>query len=186
MKVNFPLELLDQGTEERMKYFKEYKMLHPFLKKAINETLRAIRGAGKETIIFVTGPTRVGKNELITRVIEKLFERAQPQFNDNKGFIPVVYTEAASPFQRSFDWPDLFKRILDEMREPLLDVKSEYRDTEFNDRFGQRMIQSTKTNADLRRVLEKALKQRGVSTLIINESAAFNESSGLKTVKLAA
>ena len=71
----FPDELLQRPTSERLAYFRSYTVAHPQL-KAVSEALRrAIQEPGGASLIFVVGPTGVGKTTLRLRIERELKQR---------------------------------------------------------------------------------------------------------------
>src|SRR4051794_4142625 len=72
----FPLELLSRPEAERLDYFKNYRIKHPKLMKADAALWRAINARVSNSIIFVFGPTGVGKSTLCTRIAERLTDQA--------------------------------------------------------------------------------------------------------------
>ena len=71
----FPDELLQRSPSERLAYFRSYTVAHPQL-KAVSEALRqAIQEPGGASLIFVVGPTGVGKTTLRLRIERELKQR---------------------------------------------------------------------------------------------------------------
>jgi Cdc6-like AAA superfamily ATPase len=167
---SFPVELLDKSILERHKYFSNYIILHPFLKKAVNDIVAEIGSVRSEKIVFVFGPTGVGKNELIKIVTERLVELAQQKLFSNAGCIPVVNVEASASDSRHFDLPKLWTSALKIMKEPLLDKKIKYIDEVSITPDGKRIVLSKIKKGDMREVLENALRNRESSALIFNEA----------------
>ena len=76
----FPKELLNQSSEDRLAYFEQHTIEHPKLKKVFNQLLDAIDKPNKGSLLFVCGPTGVGKSKQILTEIEegeKDFEETQ-------------------------------------------------------------------------------------------------------------
>ncbi|AFM02254.1 hypothetical protein Desde_3991 [Desulfitobacterium dehalogenans ATCC 51507] len=166
----FPKHLLNKAIEERRQYFRSLKISHIFLKQAVDQSLFWIRSIGSEGIVFICGPTGVGKKELVRLVTVRIYEVAMPKLQTNKGCIPVANVEASAPEQGSFDFPRLWKEAIKELNEPLVDHKISYYDEVVMNSAGQRIILSKTKKADYRDVLRDVLKYRETSALIINEA----------------
>ncbi len=76
-KQSFPRELLDQSPSERLAYFKSYTVAHPFLQRANKEIWDALQEPGGALMIFIVGPTGVGKTTLWEHIHQRLTEAAQ-------------------------------------------------------------------------------------------------------------
>src|SRR5713101_3030223 len=90
LKQSFPRELLDQPPWERLSYFKAYTVAHPFLERAdakVRSTLREPAGA---LLIFIIGPTGVGKTTLLTFIEQRLLKQAQAQLSQDPDHVPVI------------------------------------------------------------------------------------------------
>lgn len=71
----FPRELLEQPAEARLAYFRSFTIAHPLLKAADAAMKQAIREPAGWSLIFVYGPTGVGKTTLRQRVEKHLTNR---------------------------------------------------------------------------------------------------------------
>jgi len=180
-KYSFPAELLNATVEERKIYFNDYIVMHKFLEKAIHETIRYITPPVSERLVFVCGPSGVGKKVLIKSIKARLVELASQKLIQNPGFVPVVDVQALAPEQGSFNFRGLWKNALEEMDEPMLDHKIMYKDTKGYDSHGRIVTLSNTQKADYQVVLQNTLKYRKVMALIIDEAHHMSRvSSGKK------
>jgi hypothetical protein len=93
----FPDELLQRPMSERLAYFRSYTVAHPQL-KAVSEALRrAIQEPGGASLIFVVGPTGVGKTTLRLRIERELKEQFLSAGEPEPGRIPVVGSDLRRP-----------------------------------------------------------------------------------------
>ncbi|HAJ61778.1 MAG TPA: AAA family ATPase [Cyanobacteria bacterium UBA8543] len=150
----FPPELLSLPVAQRIAYFNDYTMAHPRLVEAFVDLKRAIYQAPGVSLIFVFGPTGVGKTTLLRRLIQKITSATLPELEVDKGQMPIVGIEAMSPEFSQFDWKDFYLRILKALNEPLIDKKISYRDTKLK----------------LRHAVESALINRHPDALYIDEA----------------
>jgi energy-coupling factor transporter ATP-binding protein EcfA2 len=171
-QYQFPPELLNQTRQERLNYFKNegFTIMHRNLKSAYNDVRRAIREPAGASVIFVIGPSGVGKTTLRLLIEKKLIEEALPELENNPGRAPFVSVEASAPGMGNFKWKDFYQRALLALDEPLIEQKIDYGVAGIRrDRQGQLFIGSKATEAALRLALENALLQRQPDTLLVDE-----------------
>ena len=161
----FPKELLSQPISERITYFSNYTVAHPKLLEAYQKLLDAIRDPGEIALIFVFGPTGVGKSTLLKRVTQELLQEALPLMEVDKGYIPISGVEIKTPEDSNFDWNDFYVRALMALEEPMIDKK----------------INRTGARLKLRLALESALRNRHPDAFYIDEAQNFGKvASGRK------
>jgi Cdc6-like AAA superfamily ATPase len=122
-KQSFPRELLDQSPAARLAYFKSYTVAHPFLQRANKEIWDALQEPGGALMIFIVGPTGVGKTTLWEHIDQRLTEAAQARMLQDPDHMPVINLYAMAPSSRQFRWPDFYTRALMAVSEPLIDYK---------------------------------------------------------------
>ena len=115
----FPPELLKEPTAQRLAYFEAYTVKHPKLKEVYKALMRVIKEPAGGSLIFVYGPSGVGKTTLRLKVEQKLIEEALPSLERDRGRVPVVGVEAVAPDTRNFNWKDYYKRALVALEEDL-------------------------------------------------------------------
>lgn len=122
-KTAFPLELLTATPEERVNYFFRYKTLHPRLQEVDKYLWRAIHTRLEDTIIFLFGPTGVGKTTLTEGIKRGLIKEARRNLSEaeNKQRAPFLCVEAPSPEGGRFDWRDFYRRSLAELEHPFIE-----------------------------------------------------------------
>ena len=70
----FPSHLLNQSISDKIAYFENYKVNHPKLKEVEDLVMRSIRKPDGASLIFVYGPTGVGKTTLRLKIEKQLIE----------------------------------------------------------------------------------------------------------------
>jgi AAA domain len=176
MSDGFPRHLLKQSIAERLAHFKQYTVFHPKLKEAHDALLSAIQEPGDASLIFVYGPTGIGKTTLRLRVQQKLIEAALPALEDDRGRMPVVGIELKTSGTRNFNWKEYFTGALIALEEPLIDRKISYgvqgvkRNSE-----GELTIQNRVVAPEMRRALENALRHRRPDIFFIDEAQHFSK-----------
>ena len=166
----FPRTLLDQAAEARMAYFRSFTMAHPRLKEADTELKQAIQDPAGWSLIFVFGPTGVGKTTLRLRIERHLKESLLPVLREDPGRVPVVSIEAAAD-SAQFSWKDYYRRALIALEEPLIDRKISYRiRCLFRDDSGKLILDPRAVGMEIRYALESALIHRRPAAFFIDEA----------------
>lgn len=180
--TGFPRELLARPAADRLAYFRGYTMAHPLLQAADEALLRAVREPAGATLIFVVGPTGVGKTTLQRRLVRRLTEAALPALAEDPGRLPVVGLEAVPPDGRSFSWKDYYLRALAALDEPLIAHKRACVAARRGE--GEALLAATTRWAvapALRRALEQALLHRRPAAFVVDEAQHLAKlSSGRK------
>lgn len=134
----FPRELLNQPMQARVAYFVGYTMAHPKLVEAAAKLMHSIEQPAGASLIFIFGPTGVGKSTLLRRVSQKITEAALAHMKIAKGYIPIAGIEAVAPEFSNFDWKDFYYRALLGLQEPMIDNKINRSSTKLKLRFARR------------------------------------------------
>ena len=179
IKDRFPQSLLSQSSTARLTYFQNKVVAHPLLKQTHRALLDAIRQPAGASLIFVVGPTGVGKTTLRLRLERQLLEEEQVTMEQDPGYLPVAGLEVAAPEAGNFRWKDYYQRALIALDEPLIEHKLDYsvnnlrRDGNGNLLFGKQVIVS-----ELRWALEQALRHRRLLAFIVDEAQHFSKIAG--------
>jgi energy-coupling factor transporter ATP-binding protein EcfA2 len=161
---NFPRELLNRPVSERLAYFRSYTVAHPLLKEADTALKRAIQEPAGGSLVFVVGPTGVGKTTLRLRVEQYLKEAFLPEAKEDVGRIPVVAVEAVAPDSGNFNWKDYYQRALRSLEEPLIRHKIG------SCRQDLHTCTSRTAGTELRYALEQALRFRRPIAVMVDEA----------------
>jgi energy-coupling factor transporter ATP-binding protein EcfA2 len=116
----FPRHLLAASNKERLEYFRAFTIKHPLLSRAHEELWCAIRDSNPGSIIFIYGPTGVGKTTLLERMEKQVKEMLLPELKKDCERIPIVRMQLLAPSIGIFDWKDYFQRLLLKFGEPLI------------------------------------------------------------------
>ena len=166
----FPQSLLEKPVEARMAYFKSFTMAHPLLKEADAALRQAIQEPAGRSLIFVYGPTGVGKTTLRFRVEKHLKESLLPALENDPGRVPVVSIEAAADSSQ-FSWKDYYRRALISLEEPLIDQKITDRHRGlFRDFSGRLAVDPRAVGLEIRYALENALIHRRPAAFFVDEA----------------
>ena len=165
----FSEEVLQQPTNERLAYFRSYTLAHPQLKTVSEALRRAIQEPGGASLIFVVGPTGVGKTTLRLRIEQELKQRFLAAGEPEPGRIPVVGFEAAAPDSGNFSWKDYYRRALRALEEPLIDYKLD-RPMPVRNGTAEWCAAARVCNPELRQALEQARRHRRPAAVLIDEA----------------
>lgn len=110
-------------SDSRLERFRTFTVAHPRLVEAKEALVNAIRGAEQNSLIFVFGPTGVGKTTLRLKTEQLITAEMLSELHQDRTRIPVVSVEAIAPESGSFNWRDHYKRLLHQLDEPLIDYK---------------------------------------------------------------
>ena len=131
----------------------------------------AIRDLPPNSLIFVLGPTGVGKTTLRRRVEQVLLQEIRAELETDRGRLAVVSIEAVAPESGSFNWRDHFRRLLFEMDEPLVDFK---RSPGGSDGEGRPLLRfapwSRAAGSEYRYAVEQVLSHRRPLAVLIDEA----------------
>ena len=119
-------DLRISANDPRVAEFKRFVVAHPHLARADITILNAIREPAGSLLVFVFGPTGVGKSTLLAHVKKHLLELAQPLMETNASYLPVVSFSAVAPPGGPFKWSDFLVEGLGQAYEPLLQHKVAY------------------------------------------------------------
>jgi hypothetical protein len=175
----FPRDLLTSGLNAKAAYFHSVTIAHPFLKEAKDQLMNAIEDADPDSLIFVYGPTGVGKSTLRTSVANTVIKTMLPELELDRGRIPIVSFELAAPGPTHFNWTDNFQRLLYSMAEPLVDCKVAPRTDPSNSK-SFRVRVGRRSAADYRYAYEQALDNRRPVAALLDDAQYLAKAPGAR------
>jgi len=163
----FPRSLLGEPWSARLTYFQRYTVAHPKLLEAKERLVVTIQNSEPNSLVFVFGPTGVGKTTLRLKTEQILTAELCQELEQDRGRLAVVSVEAVAPESGSFSWRDHFKRLLQEIDEPLMEHKRELQTGSVSLRSPAR---PQPTTGDYRYGVEQAFRFRRPAAVMIDEA----------------
>lgn len=82
------------SKQQKLDLFRDCTVVHPHLKKAYEEFRDAISNPGGASIIFLFGPTGVGKTTLLQQISKVMLEEHCSRMDKDSDYLPVATAEA--------------------------------------------------------------------------------------------
>jgi energy-coupling factor transporter ATP-binding protein EcfA2 len=152
---------------KRLEHFRSFTMAHPRLVQARDALMDAIDGAAPGSLVFVLGPTGVGKTTLRMKIEDILTHQMARALAADPGHLPFVSVEVVPPDSGRFRWRDYFRRLLAAMHEPLIGFKS------LRGPGGAPVLDAMPSvlgNAELGFAVEQALRYRHPPAVFVDEA----------------
>jgi hypothetical protein len=175
----FPSELLEAPIRERVEFFRSRFVAHDRLTQVAEDVKRAILCPADCAILFVVGPTGVGKSTC-RRLVQKLLRtELRTELERDRSRLPYLAVEAPESGAQ-FNWSDFDKRLLITAEEPFVDSKTSYRGDVLVHRPDDRIeVRARVMRGDLRLCVEEVLRNRRPAALMVDEAAhIFNVAGG--------
>ncbi len=169
----FPLHLLQASKTQRLAYYDNYTMGHPYLDDAFEMVKPIIRECGDSRVVFVVGPTGAGKTKLVKLIQKWVIGELLSELEIDRGRIPIAIVEAILPQSGLFNAKDHLKRSLRALHEleELIDHKINYGvQGVYQNQEGELVIQSKIIETELGWALEQALKHRRPKIFLVDEA----------------
>lgn len=105
------------SKQQKLDLFRNCTVVHPHLKKAYEEFQDAVSNPGGASLIFLFGPTGVGKTTLLRQITKVMVEEHGSRLVKDSDYLPVATVEARAPELGSFDWKSYYQSILASLTE---------------------------------------------------------------------
>jgi energy-coupling factor transporter ATP-binding protein EcfA2 len=169
--TSFPHELLTQSIEDRINYFRNYTIVHPHLKQVYEDLKHSIKYSTSGSLIFLYGPSGVGKTTLIQKLYEDIFEETHSELIADPVRLPAVLTRATAADSSNFDWKDFFQRLLIGLNDFLPDRRVDNTRWEELNLQNNKILENDKTSlSSYRKAAENSLKHRKPYGVFVDEA----------------
>ncbi len=166
-----PAHILAQAAQERLAFFSSKMVAHPRLKAVHEAVMQVLRQPAGASLLFVFGPTGVGKTTLRLRIEQQLWAEAVAASDGPLGQVPIVGVEAQAPESGSFNWKDYYTRALRALHDPLVHDKLDYGIRGVRqDHQGKLILGPSVVVSELRSALEQALAHRRPLAVLVDEA----------------
>src|SRR5260370_16777823 len=98
----FPRSLLTEPWSTRLAHFERYTVEHPRLIEDKEKLVAAIQNSEPNSLVFVFGPTGVGKTTLRLKAEQIITAELRAELESDRGRLAVVSVEAVSPTSGGF------------------------------------------------------------------------------------
>jgi energy-coupling factor transporter ATP-binding protein EcfA2 len=159
------------SPESRLERFRAYTVAHPRLVEAKETLMNAIRGAEPNSLIFVFGPSGVGKTTLRLRIEQLIVSELLSELDEDHTRIPVVSVEAVAAESGTFNWRDHYTRLLHQLDEPLIDRKLNRHPEAASPASTLRFMPTSRAvGSEYRYAVEQAIRHRRPVAVMIDEA----------------
>ena len=77
------------SNQEKLDLFRDCTVVHPHLKRAYEEFRDAINNPGGASVIFLFGPTGVGKTTLLRQIMKVIISEKTARLKKDPNYLPV-------------------------------------------------------------------------------------------------
>ncbi|WP_232504997.1 ATP-binding protein [Rubrivivax gelatinosus] len=148
-----------------------HRVRHPRITERLNDLSALMYPVSTDDIILVCGPSGVGKSTLSRFLVEDAVRGSQAAMNRDAGLVPAIYVEAPSSGEREFSWALLYQNILSQLEGELPMRRHAYSVDPATNRLSILPGLSPNSLAALRTAVERALRDRGTTHVVIDEAA---------------
>lgn len=167
-----PSEPLPPELQERLEVFKRYTIEHAMLIRKDDELTQRIWEPGGFAFVLLSGPTGVGKSELLRVITRRMQTRAQVTTPGDRLPLPVILVETPAPFT----YREWYERVLRALDEPFIEEVI-YREVGISPNGkkatsgrGRASTKPLDEAPELRWAVEKALAKRRVLAICFDEA----------------
>lgn len=168
----FPHALMSKPIHERVEFFREKVIGHPFIKEVREKILWALEDSTPGSLIICCGPPGVGKTTVMKEIVVELTKRRLIELEQDPGLLAVASLHLLAPQTGNFDWKKhYFKPLLVSMEEPLIDKKIDTSSWAPRHGANMRLIANQRTDGELyREAVETALRHRQPTAVLIDDT----------------
>lgn len=149
----------------------QMRIRHPRVMDMKDELSTLIYEGSQDSILLVCGPTGVGKTTLAEIMVESAIQESKSLMDRDAGIIPAIYVEAPSSGETEFSWRLFYHRILAELEGSFSMPKTAYGVDITTNQMVKPGGSSRNTLSALRLAVGRAMRERKVQFLVIDEAA---------------
>lgn len=146
---------------------------HPHFNTAYKKLRKAIRHAVIGNLIFLFGPTGVGKSTLLKYLIREILKELNEETSADASILPIVRIEVDYPSSRQFSWIEFYRSGLKALQEPLIDKKLQNMPARSRIDLMTKDLEHNAPGHALKVAFFNALSKRKVKILLFDEAHHF-------------
>lgn len=147
------------------------RIRHPRIASTIEECQLMLTAGASADLVLICGPTGVGKTTLGHFLVEEELKKQANEMAKNPGFIPAIRVEAPASGEKEFSWRLFFERILHALEGELDAPRTCYGVDPETGRVVRPRGNNTNRLSDLRKAVERSLRNRGTLFIVVDEAA---------------
>lgn len=120
--MQVPGSLMGQPATTKLSEFNEKVNYHANMESATNALLSLLQSNMRELLVFLIGPSGVGKTALCLFILKSLLEEYAEELKIDKEWLPYIYSELEDTSER-YSWGEFYRTGLHAAKEPLIDFK---------------------------------------------------------------
>ncbi len=165
------------SRQEKLDLFRDCTVVHPHLKRAYEEFRDAVNNPGGASVIFLFGPTGVGKTTLLRQIMKVMISEKMARLERDPNYLPVATAEARAPESGSFDWKVYYQSVLASLAEsPTSDYPIPNRSKLKKSKSYQRNIGSKNSHlSTLREQVIVNMRHRDLVVFLTDEAQRFSK-----------
>lgn len=156
----------------------EYKDIisgHPHFNAAYKKLRKTIRHAVSGNMIFLFGPTGVGKSTLQKQLIKDVLNESSEETSADRSVLPIVRIELEHPNSKQFSWIEFYRNALNELQEPLIDKKFKNMSARSKIDLKEFHLDNRPTAYVLKAAFQNALSRRKTRIVLLDEAHHFGK-----------
>lgn len=172
----FPRDLLRGDVASKKVFFEKYTIAHKIMKECKEKLLDAIMDAEPDRLIFLYGPTGVGKSTLRNHIVKIITEQMVQELSVDLERLPILSQTLRVPNPPAyFNWIDNYRHLLYAADEPLVEYKRLPPREEVPELTNAKLRSSRANSAALREAYENVLFHRRPVAVLLDEAQALTK-----------
>lgn len=181
----FPLEVLQESTDNKLKYFKDVIVPHRNIRLILEQLLKNAIEPDDALVYLVFGVTGVGKSRLKAEFERRLLKHFQDEIISNPGSLIVGGIEVDSAEGGKFNYSDYYIQVLESLKEVLIDYKENYGiDLENDNEDNLKGDHEGKNAKALRRTMQKVFLHRQLKAYTLDEAQHLFDVAGGRQINV--
>jgi|GEM_PF-6802006 len=158
-------------SDPRVAEFYGRKINHPKMDELEKELTATLLDSPSNTVYLIVGPSGAGKSTLREKIEYNIRMNLTEQLKEDKERFALASLEAQSPESGIFNWREHFRLLLEELNEPLIDLRRDSVERKLGPHLIVAAGNDARTSAGAYRTsVEKAIVRRRPVAVFIDEA----------------